>query len=279
MYCISRVSNGTIEALRIHIDNPIDILNAISKAGPIMDLHASYSFVSESLEDIIQYSASATEKQQILHLHNLEKRVRGYLLESKMYLEHTKNRIPDITTANEYERRMLDLRDNDGVFAFVWELRNYIAHSSSLVQAFNESMHPCADKAKLLMHTRGTGPVWRWASGPYLSASPSIIDLVTIFEDNCRKINQLHQWLMKELLTVYDNDIRILADLGQKILATQGISDSDLWAYHFAQTVYDDDHSDVSEQDFYHPKVVRGITFEIQLLDWLSVFELNRMIP
>lgn len=262
----------------ITIDEPAKVAEAVSGAHNIIDLNAALVFFTEPLQELKLFCQEAGGKGRLYHyLHALESRVRNCLLEFRTYIEHVENGIPDKELRTELCKRIGELVRKNGVFSFTWELRNYIAHSSSLVERIVDN-NPCVYRDTLLGWKRDKGEAWRWAAKGYLEKCPDIIDLISVLEESGGLLKAEHLWLMSQLLRKNASDVRLLADIGKGVLSTCHITEGELWEYYIAQVVYDDDGGDVQQVKFDHPTGVRQIRFNMAVVNWESLFDLNSLL-
>lgn len=278
MYFVFKTNSKYVkDMLQFPIENADDIVFAKNTAGHLLNLNSSYSFVSEAFDDIESNCLSGKSMPLVEYMHNLERKVRGYLFESKAYLDHMGKSLVDPTLKTDFKNKVQFLRDHEGVFAFTWELRNYITHQGKLVHfIIGDDRHPGISKTTLKGYKRDGGvKSWRWASQGYIETLPDSIDLVDIFRANNKVLHDLHVWLMTEMLKKFGSEIDVLNNLRLTIIQQCNITSDELGNYAFGQAIYGDDKTDIPEKEYLHPTNFRERAYSAFMLDWRSIAQLE----
>lgn len=137
----------------------------------------------------------------------------NYLVSFRLFVDNLQKRYaPKITHGKEFETKVLNkLYDSEPIYAFMYELRNYVTHVNIAINKLKYAEHQInliCDRNHLL----NTYKKWKKNHILFLNSLPNDIDLMPMIEKNNTFIMNIYlsfiSYFGKEIQEVHDNVIK-----------------------------------------------------------------------
>lgn len=256
MFVVIRNNNVT-GLTKAPINNAEEIDNAIDCVRKLCTIHEAMYYVRDSLNELEDICIKTNNKLDT-HSENIritERKIRAFLFEYRAYFDHVCNQLSgDLRKTFKKEMNRLF---KDGLFCFVWELRNYGTHQGSIVYhlAYNEdgSRSKVFGRWQALKQYILTGKRKRRSTSlrNYVNTIDASVDLLELFIDATEKIKTVHRWIIQEMIKQGDNRkfIDILSTEIDKLQSVYNYPDRELCRIHFAKAIFLDRQGFTNEED------------------------------
>lgn len=264
-----------------------DFEKIIDDLDRIVLVDTCFAMVRDAMREMTVYHAGDNCRKNtagiLKDLFWSERKIRAVLFEIRAYHEHITGALSK-ARRKKYLREMEQARTNHPVFAFVWELRNYVTHEKKVVERFEDDIngdsHPFPNNSELLNYKGKCGNGWSDQAKQYILGSNGRIDLVEAIQEAFDILFEVHKKVIKGMAGNPDTAAALKTAVDKKtyIMQKYRVLSKDMWQYQIGRIVYVDDSTEVSEEEFEKPTDGRKRSFYSVPINWEIVTDIMQIV-
>lgn len=282
MHCFIQIKNNRFErTIALTAKQGAELAASVQNVKNVLEMHNRLLYVRDALAEFDAWSHHASTCGEMLrrNIRAAERFCRGFLLEFKIYLDHTQTMLSHTYGRNsEILRAFLDgthqAYDNSPEYGFTYQLRNFSQHCENVVHALSpkpsfEQIRPTSISQKLLAEFDD----WKATNREYMAQNETL-DLLDVFKKTYDALKYVHTPVIQHMLS-YDGvsaDVMYLRNWADLLTEDHKVPQQEIWYWHFAEIVHQDG-SEFTEEDLRANDSDRE--YCATLMDWSALLDLT----